>query len=484
MELSNMPKNVGRVVVALLLFLVSALAVKEVSEFSLPNLITVNSLEDISSSWTHHGDTIYNEGRIILTPKPSHISANEKEMQYGSLWSTSRSSNKLESFTLELTLRSLGSYGFTDAGLSLFLVDARSANLEDSSNFGGPEQFTGLQLLLNMDNTLGPVIRAYLNDGKKLNLNKDYLGAYKYEYQSSNVPVTLKIAYDSATKFFKVTCDNKLLFQTDKINLSNLLQSDLMMGITAKSQKNYEKHEQFELLRFISYDSVTPDMREDEDETLVAQHALSQGQGQQGQKPDIKKFREQQERLRQQLAAQVSHLGGQGESSTQLSHEDTSAELSSLKSSIDMILSILERNDQTVIQQQLHQLTKSLDRVASNFAAFHDQFTTLNNNYNDLSNMFKRQFDLLDNYDTTLRSFDKVLQHQLQTSNNLDTRLSTISNTMNSEKLNPNKVDQDDSYGKIKSLLYLIFLPVLVLLALVVFWVHRLRTDIKHAKVL
>jgi lectin, mannose-binding 1 len=55
---------------------------------------------------------------------------------------------------------------------------------------------------------------------------------------------------------------------------------------------------------------------------------------------------------------------------------------------------------------------------------------------------------------------------------------------MNSEKLNPHKVDQDDSYGKIKSLLYLIFLPVLVLLALVVFWVHRLRTDIKHSKVL
>jgi hypothetical protein len=454
------------------LFLIHVNAISEIPELSLKNLVTISSINDISSNWIVLGDTVYNEGRIILTPKPDHVANDESGIQFGSIWSTKDSPN-LNAFTTELTIRSLGSFGYTEAGFSLFLIDQLSADYRQIDNNGGPSVFKGLQITLSMDNQLGPVIKAYLNDGKKLNFDTDYLGAYKYEYQSSNVPITIKLSYSN--KFFKITCDNKLLFETDQINLSQLLSSSkLALGLTAKSKKNYQYHEQFEVLRLTTYDSTTKEMLENNDESLVARHQGDLAQ----EKPNLEKFLKQQEKLRGQLLSESTNMNSK-------SNDPIGKELQDIRDGLKAVISIIQSNDQSVLQQQVFGLSKSIDRLSSSFSSLHEQFTTLNVKYTELSNMFKRQFDLLDNYDSTLRSFDKVLQNQLTTSGNLESKLSTISSYYsNSINQRDNDSTSDESYGKLKSLLYMIFLPVVALLILVVLWVHRLRNDIKHAKVL
>lgn len=458
-------------ILSLALWVISVIAISDVREFSLRNLVTIDSIDDIKSDWMILGASEYNEGRLILTPKPSHISNNEESVQFGSIWSNFKPSNNLNSFTTELTLRSLGNFGHTGAGFSLFLVDFSSINLNDVDNFGGPKVFNGLQITLNMDNQLGPVIKAYLNDGRELNMGTDYLGAYKYEYQSSNVPITIKLAYSN--RFFKVTCDNKLLFQTDQINLSQLLSKDVRLGLTGKSKKDYEYHEQFEILRLSTYDSVTTDMNEDNDEVLVAKHQEALAQ----KKPNVEKFLQQQERLRSQLKNSVNVNNNEA--------NELQKDFNAVKETLSSLIKLTQNNDQTVLQQQIFGLSKSIDRLGSNFQNLHEQFITLNAQYGELSDMFKRQFSLLDNYDSTLRAFDKVLQNQLKTSDNLDSKLSTIS-TYYSNSINKDmdKNNNDDSYSKIKSLLCMIFFPLLAMLILVVLWIHRLRNDIKHAKVL
>lgn len=437
-------------------------AIAEVAEFSVPSLVTVSSLNEISQHWYHNGDAQYDEGRILLTPKPTHGPSNDGTYQSGSIWSVQ--SPSLNEFTIEVTLRSLGSHGFTNAGVSLFLIDEKSVDLQDSDGiFGGPTIFKGLQLTMNVDKDLGSVIKIFLNDGKKLDYKKDFLGAYKYEYQSSNVPLTIKIGYSN--KFFKVTCDNILLFETDRVNLSELLKSNLKLGVSGKSPKLLEKHEQFELLRLITYDAVVPELKEVEDETLVAMHDKDLAQS----KPTID-FIERQEQLRKKLEIPASN------------NLNSLDEIKDIKDGLQVLMKMINSNDQTVLQQQVFSLSKSVNRLTNNFDGLHAEITRLVEKYSELSSMFDKQAKLLDNYDSTLRSFDKVLRNQLETSENLGSKLSTLSSYY-TEK---NKVEEknDSGISHIKSLIYMIFLPILFLLLVVALWVQRLRNDIKHAKVL
>ncbi|GAV26717.1 hypothetical protein PMKS-000172 [Pichia membranifaciens] len=328
-----------------------------------------------------------------------------------------------------------------------------------------------------MDEKLGPVLRVYLNDGKTINIAADYLGAYRYEYQGSHVPLTMKVAYEN--KFLKVTCDNKLLFQTDKVNLSSLLSSNVKLGIAASSPKNLRYHEQFEILKLTSYDSATADMKDENDESLVAKHAdaLDSRDG-----TGAAKFLQQQQKLREKL---VTHKPKADEGFSSPS-SSTNEELEYIKESLDSLIILVQKNGQARLLEELSQLSNTIETISQGFGLLQDQFGTLNNKYNELSNMYKKQSDLLDNYDTTLRSFDKVLQSQLKSSDNLDSKLSTLSSYYSSsmkENSNPD-LGGADSISKLKSLIYMIFLPLLALLALVALWIHRLRNDIKHSKVL
>lgn len=455
------------VIVLVITFASYVMAVNEIAQLSLANLVSIETLDDISVNWKVTDAAKYEEGRIILTPKSIIVSAQDESFEYGSLWST-KSPVSLESFTTELTIRSIGSVGYTDAGISLFIIDANN-DVSDESNFGGPFLFKGLQVLLNHDRELGPVIRVYLNDGsKKLNIKSDFIGAYKNEYQGATVPMTIKVAYSN--NFFKITCDNKLLFVSDQINLDKLISNEIKIGITAQSRKKLDLHEQFEVLRLITYDDVTKEMKEDEDETLFAKHDQYLAQ----RIPIGDKFREQEARL-------ISKL----QDSKDVGGDSISKELSLIKDSMAILLEEVKLVDQTVIRQQIFTLGKSIERLSINFGQLQNQYDEVNRKLDEISNVFKKQFNLLDNYDSSLRAFDKVLRTQLKSADNLDNKISDLVTRYKNDDYNSNNNGVDeDFFTKLKSILYIILLPVIGLLILVVLWVHRLRNDIKHAKVL
>lgn len=446
------------VVTFLLAFTSYAIALNEIVQLSVANLVSIETVDDISVNWKVNDFAKYEEGRIILTPKSTIVSAQDESFEVGSLWST-KSPNSLESFTTELTIRSIGSFGYTDAGISLFIIDS-NADISDESNFGGPSIFKGLQVLLNHDRELGPVIRVYLNDGsKKIDLS-EFIGAYKNEYQGATVPMTIKVAYSN--NFFKITSDNKLLFVTDKINLRSLLSNPIKIGVTASSKKKLDAHEQFEVLRLITYDDVTSEMREDEDETLFAKHDQLLARDQ----PIGNNFRNQEAKL-------ISKLKDM---------ETGSNDLNIIKESMSLLLQEVKAADQTAVRQQIFTLGKTIDRLAVNFGQLQSQYSEVSKKLDELTSIFKKQFNLLDNYDSSLRAFDKVLQTQLKSADQIDSKISDlVTRYKNEEQILP---DNNDNLSNLKSLIYMILLPVIGLLVLVVLWVHRLRNDIKHAKVL
>lgn len=455
-----------------------ATAVTELTQLSLVNLVTIESINDIAANWEPHGVAEYEEGRIILTPKPKVIATNDEGFEYGALW-TSKGSSNLNSFTTELTLRSLGGVGYTDAGISLFIVD-EGVDVNDVSNFGGPSVFKGVQVVLNHDKVFGAGIRVYLNDGRKLDMSKDFIGAYLNEYQGSNVPMTLKVSYSD--KFFKITSDNKLLFETDQVNLSALLNGGVKIGVSAQSKKKFELNEQFEILRLVTYDSVTNEMKEQNDETLFAKHDQFLAQKQ----PIGKNFHEQEARLIEELKKGKGAVGGAvNHIIEQPASNQLNKELSVIRESMALLLTEVKATDQTAVRQQIFTLGKSIDRLALNFGQLQNQYSEVSGKLDELTSVFKKQFNLLDNYDSSLRSFDRVLKTQLESADNLDNKISTLfTQYSNDVNRNRNEEPRDDGFSKIKSLLYVILLPVVGLLILVVLWVHRLRNDIKHAKVL
>ncbi|TID17202.1 hypothetical protein CANINC_004061 [Pichia inconspicua] len=431
------------VIVLVITFASYVMAVNEIAQLSLANLVSIETLDDISVNWKVTDAAKYEEGRIILTPKSIIVSAQDESFEYGSLWST-KSPVSLESFTTELTIRSIGSVGYTDAGISLFIIDANN-DVSDESNFGGPFLFKGLQVLLNHDRELGPVIRVYLNDGsKKLNIESDFIGAYKNEYQGATVPMTIKVAYSN--NFFKITCDNKLLFVSDQINLDKLISNEIRIGITAQSRKKLDLHEQFEVLRLITYDDVTKEMKEDEDETLFAKHDQYLAQ----RIPIGDKFREQEARL-------ISKL----QDSKDVGGDSISKELSLIKDSMAILLEEVKLVDQTVIRQQIFTLGKSIERLSINFGQLQNQYDEVNRKLDEISNVFKKQFNLLDNYDSSLRAFDKVLRTQLKSADNLDNKISDLVTRYKNDDYNSNNNGVDeDFFTKLKSILYIILLPI------------------------
>lgn len=442
----------------------------KIESFSLPNLIELDSFDDLSSLWDPQGGAIYEEGRIILTPKLNKVPENTKSTTFGSIWSR-ESFSDLQDFTIEMTLRSIGAYGLTGAGISLFLIE-EGFNFMDYSNFGGPIKYKGLQLLLNSDDNLGPVIKVFLNDGfKDIFIKNDFIGAYLYEFQDSNVPLTIRIAYDHEKRWTKITCDNKLLFQTDKLNFDQLLLDNLKLGVSALSLTDSSKHEQYELLRLITYNKVLPKMKLAESETLFAKHFID----------NTKNFMEKQKELRNKLA-QTS----KSESIIpNVQFDNSNQNLLELQEQMKQLLKIVQNNEQSVLQKQVFQLSKSLDLLNANLNALGENVQNLNYKYDAIFDFFKRQNELLDNYDRRMGSFDAALQNQLDNSNKLDTKLSDMSSWYKkTQKKNGDNNENTDSFSNIKSTLVAVLIFVVVLLVFLALLVFRLRSDIKHAKVL
>lgn len=487
---------------------------------SLPDLISVSKLDDLKNIFIFAGDSILENGRIILTPSPKSSqedSTSDSQLQKSSMWLTNDILPKtLNDFSFEVTLRSLGSYGkFTNAGIAIWLLDSKfNGNNNDLQNFNGPRIFKGLQILIDT-NTASEYssVKFYLNDGtKQIDLNQDAIGIYALNYQDSQVPLTLKFGYKMNEKWFKLTIDNKLLFETSDIDLSSLLNNDnLKIGVTCQTDKL--KHEQFEILRLKGYNYIVESLISDQTESLFSLHA-------QESLDDLKRVRNGDSTFNKNNnknnhdSSTLNFLDKQNELKDNLNNNklinDLNLKLDNLQNEISNSLNSLSMaaatlnggNNNVQANKQLFDLSKSIKNLNENLGNYHSQFSK---NYEDLKSqneILNRKYDLLieslnsqskliEKFDERFLYFSQMFDKQFKNNEFLNDNLNKLndkyssSNDNNKNNLADSAIEEVEIF--IKSISYyikIILIPILVVLLLLAGLVYRLRSDIKHSKVL
>ncbi|KAH3665216.1 hypothetical protein OGATHE_004031 [Ogataea polymorpha] len=447
-----------------------------VPELSFPDLVSVKSLSELQNNWQMYGDVEFSEGRVILTPAPSLLQKATREITSGAAWSINKISS--DSFSLQFTFRSVGAFGFTGAGLSLWLLDQDPGS--DTSNFGGPLQYSGLQILLDAnEQDLGPVFRVYVNDGsRKIDLAQDYLGAYTYSFQDSQVPSTLKLGYEN--RKLKITCDNKLLFETDAINLDPYLKN-MRVGITAASSKDVKKAEQFEILMFKFFDKVIESLKAEASETLVAKH------------PEVDKRLAQKAQVVEDFKRTREQQNG---NSVPVHLRPESAEYD-LLAKLEEVKTIVEQQTAPqVLQKQMFDVTKSIKMMNEKNSVYNTQMEKsydtllkqteeLNAKYEALRQLITRQNQLLELVDERFVTFNSYFQGQSQNHESINDKLKQLQEFYSKGSYPSGYESEFESkLNKFMSAVRLILMPVLVLLIIMTLLVYKLRNDIKHAKVL
>ncbi|OWB57547.1 hypothetical protein B5S28_g3499 [[Candida] boidinii] len=485
---------------------------------SLPDLISVSKLDDLKNSFTFSGDSILENGRIILTPssKLSQDDTNsDSQLQKSSMWLTNDILPKsLNDFSFEITMRSLGNYGkFTNAGISFWLLDSKfNSNNNNLQNFNGPQIFKGLQILIDT-NTASDYssVKFYLNDGTKpIDLNQDAIGIYALNYQDSQVPLTLKFGYKINEKWLKLTIDNKLLFESTDIDLSSLLNNEnLKIGITCQTDKS--KHEQFEILRLKGYNYIVESLNSDQIESLFSLHA-------QESLDDLKKARNgdsiSNNNKENHESSTLNFLDKQNELKDNLNNNklinDLNLKLDNLQNEISNSLNSLSMaaatlnggNNNIQANKQLFDLSKSIKNLNENLGNYHSQFAKNYENLKSQNEILNRKYDLLidslnsqskliERFDERFLYFSQMFDKQFKNNEFLNDNLNKLNDKYSSSSNNNNNNLADSAIEEfeifIKSVSYyikIVLIPILIVLLLLAGLVYRLRSDIKHSKVL
>lgn len=341
-------------------------------------------------------------------------------------------------------MRSMGYQGQTDEGdMSLYLVQDRM----DLVNYQG--------LRVRFANDDGqPGVKVYMNDGKGPLTNDQFIGSWVAQYQGSNVPTTLKIGY-SSKGFLKMTLDNILMFETDKIRIPF---ENYRFGIVAATSA--DKLEQFEILRLKTYDELTDGILARCKETLYPKH-----QTEPVQRKATKNFNDQFERLRDEFHREQQQLQSGQQGGQQLNQRPVydEGEFKSIRMDI----------------QRVQELAKAaLATELNEIKALKDEIDNVNFRLESMMNLFKRQFELMDSYDSRMGSIDKVLKSQLDKSDSISERFNKLAFAKQAEK-----VESHTSSGAGWHLagILVAIVALLVVLSLLIF---KLRNDIRHFKVL
>lgn len=221
---------------------------------SLPNLLEIKDINDLSLNWEFYNNIRYDTGRLLY------------ESGKGALWSTPQLANTREEWTIETIFR-YGQDGFnedTNNGLSIWLIDPSNSDPIDANcatNFGGPARYDGFQILINSQDSVG--LRIFAQDGSKPLTDttlSSAIGSCDFNYLESDVPTTVRISYSKSRNFFKVQVDNNLCFRTELINIPES-SGDFKFGVSgaiSEASKNF-----FELFGIKVWTVVTSDAIDD-----------------------------------------------------------------------------------------------------------------------------------------------------------------------------------------------------------------------------
>lgn len=406
--------------------------------------------------WHITGDSSFDNGRLILTPKPNSKGSltNDLEVSY-------------DSWTIETIIRSAGAAGKTGSGASLRVVANHGS---DTSFFGGPGKFDGLNIVVDSDGPTGSAIRGYLNDGT---VDFSTLGDKTYDnsfgsclatYQDSQVPFTLRAVYYNG--ILTVQVDNKVCFKTKQVKLPK----NYKVGFSAATGS---QHEQFELLRLKTYGGVLSEVLDNDN--IAANQP--------------------------KVITQYVQLGKDGKSETKVdkpvldstTRPDTgdNTHISDLLTTIDQIqasnkellknfvqidnkltgLSITssgQKPDLSYLEEYTGKVKVLSDRVSS----LESKVSQMESKVSNLETLLRREIASLSN--TVNKASSDNINQLRETEHSIEELNKQIQYLVYSEKDR-----QENPISDLVSNLKFLIIPILVLIVVLIMFTYRLRHDIK-----
>ncbi|CAH2351945.1 protein Emp47p [[Candida] railenensis] len=219
------------------------------SHLSLPNLLTISSQSDLDSNWELYDNIRLDTGRLLIGTGG------------GSIWSIPGLENSGNEWTIELVVRSSGTakrdLKFRDQNhLALWLTTDKVTN----NAFGGGN-FDGFQIALSNKNTQG--LKVFSNDNSKFidGSVAQSVGSCDFPFLDSSIPFTIRVSYSKTRgNWFKVQVDNNVCFKTYTMTIPNG-PDDLRFGVTGKIATASE--EEYEILKLNVWTHLTEDAIDD-----------------------------------------------------------------------------------------------------------------------------------------------------------------------------------------------------------------------------
>lgn len=403
-----------------------------IKDMSFNDLLQTRSLQN--TNFQLGDDSVLNEGRIILTPKTD---------TKGSLWLNKLFTLK-DSFTLEITLRSVNYLGRSDGGLSIFFIedDNKKTFVNDQLFYNGPSQFDGLNLLIDNDGPISPTIRGTLNDNSlKLNKKNIYdknFASCIFPYQDSSVPSTLRLSYNDFDKLLKLQVDNKVCFQTRKISLTK--GANFRIGVTGKNSE--KSNENFEILKFKLFDQIT------ENALLPNSNEMSQ--------PKL-------------LTKVIDKTSGKEKLIEKDLYDQDNQELSNYKlfKKLDHIEGKILANDISTLQKQIDQILITQEKLANLIQSLEKNFMNVKNSDNNDKNDNSNYKDFI--------SLNSKLEQMLSEQQRLR------ENSLHEKEL---VADHGPQLEKIFNRLIMWFSPLVLVIMVMAYYTFKIRQEIVKTKLL
>lgn len=435
---------------------------------SLPNLLAVEKLQDLEKEWQPKGHLELDAGRLVI---------NE---QSGALWSASTLVNSKDEWTLELVFRNsekidVDDHSFYDTnGFSFWIVQPSATDMNDMLNFGGPAKFDGFQFLVNNKEKSG--IKIFANDGTKQvpNTLESAVGSCAVNYLDLMVPFLLRVSYSKSKKWFKVQIDNNLCFKTDALTFDKLSE-DFKFGASASVHPDSKEY--WEILKLDVFGTLTEDAIDDHgiiSDGSIKVVTMTKAELAPTVEPSYnresllersRKLREQFEREAAQAAAPDSNI------------DLSLAQIGSRLSQLETLVGNLDSKDvisaiQDIKHIQARQM-KVLEELLTTYGAFESLISAL---YREISqsaqNLHERVISEIRDHQSDVIDINKKVDLLMANHKEIQLQYSQGAEV------------QPDFSALVSSMVKWVLLPIVLGIIVLTVFVHRLRKDIKHSKLL
>ncbi|RCK63409.1 Protein EMP46 [Candida viswanathii] len=438
--------------------------------YSLPNLLTVESKNDINN-WEISDDIQFDNGRLLLG-------------QSSYIWGKYKIPTQNKQWTIELVFRSSGldaDKAYSENGLTVWLLNDNGGRISPSNKFDG--------FKLEINNREQPGLKLYNNDGSQeitTDLNHA-LGQCKFQYLESDVPFTLRVSYEE-NRWFKIQMDNNLCFKTDKIKIPF---NDVLLGVT--SDVSPKSKEQYEILGLRTWERITEDAIDDHglmvgDEIRI--DVKNQVQSDPGAKPGQirESLMERAQRVRQEMLKkqreeeEAQQKQGGGGSNSDGSLDLILSKLNNLEISVNTLNNLEEDAEIIAINNKIKELNDAQEALKSTVVDTKQAVV-------DLQQTLVKQYSQM--LDAIGQLNQKVIGEVREQHSGMEELSKKVDLLMNNHKEISYQYqaakDTESAQGKgttVDTLMKWVLFPLMLVLLVLVVFVYRLRHDIKHSKLL